>query len=174
MGHVEVLGLRSGLPAEPGEIGTLVVTPYFPYRECMPVLRYDTRDVVRELPAPPRCEQAGLPATSAILGKASQLIRIGSRDVVTPREIVEAVEDLPSRPWPARFHAEPDDDGQLRIDLPAGAATGLSSAELVDHFAERGLQARVRILADDRAQSLRSVRSDLRELTFAGRGRVGA
>lgn len=166
MGHVEVLGVHSGRPAEPGELGTLVVSPYFPYRECMPVLRYDTRDLVRPLPGPAGCEQAGIPATSAVLGKASQRIELDGGQVVTPRELVEAVEDLPSRPWPARFHAEPD-DGRLRLDLPAGAVAGLSGAALTDHFAERGLDARVRVLDDDQAPGLRRVRSDLRELTFA-------
>lgn len=173
MGHVEVLGLRSGVPATPGELGTLVVTPYFPYRECMPVMRYDTRDVVRQLPGPVDCEQAGLPATSAVLGKASQLITLTPDQVVTPRALVEAVEDLPSRPWPARFHAE-SDGGRLRIDLPAGAVTGLSSAGLSNHFADRGLDARVRVLDDQQARSLRQVRSDLRELTFAVPELVGA
>jgi phenylacetate-CoA ligase len=173
MGHVEVLGLRSGSPAAPGELGSLVVTPYFPYRECMPVLRYDTRDVVRALSGPARCEQAGIPATSAPLGKASQLIEVTPDRVVTPRELVEAVEDLPSRPWPARFHAELD-DGRLRLDLPSGAVTGLSSTALTEHFAERGLDARVRVLADDRAPSLRRLRSDLRELTFAAAQPGGA
>ncbi|WP_456786585.1 phenylacetate--CoA ligase family protein [Cellulomonas sp. P5_C5] len=173
MGHVEVLGLGSGAAATPGELGSLVVTPYFPYRECMPVLRYDTRDVVRQLPGPVDCEQAGIPATSAVLGKASQLIEVAPGRVVTPRELVEAVEDLPSRPWPARFHAEPE-DGRLRIDLPAGAVAGLSSAGLTDHFAERGLDARVRVLEDHRAPGLRRVRSDLRELSFAAPEPVGA
>jgi phenylacetate-CoA ligase len=173
MGHVEVLGLHTGTTAEPAEIGTLVVTPYFPYRECMPVLRYDTRDVVRQLPGPAECEQAGLPATSAVLGKASQLITLGHDHIATPRQLVEAVEDLPSKPWPARFHAEAD-GGRLRIDLPAGAVTGLTSAGLSDHFAEHGLDARVRVLADHQARSLRQVRSDLRELTFADADLVGA
>ncbi|GIG21708.1 hypothetical protein Cch01nite_24320 [Cellulomonas chitinilytica] len=173
MGHVEVLDLRSGDPAAPGELGTLVVSPYFPYRECMPVLRYDTRDVVRPLAGPATCEQAGIPGTSAVLGKASQLVEVAPGHVVTPRELVEAVEDLPSRPWPARFHAEPE-GGRVRIDLPAGAVDGMSSAGLTDHFAERGLDARVRVLDDHRAPSLRRVRSDLRELGFVAPEPVGA
>lgn len=173
MGHVEVLGLGSGATAAPGELGSLVVTPYFPYRECMPVLRYDTRDVVRQLPGPVDCEQAGIPATSAVLGKASQLIEVAPDHVVTPRELVEAVEDLPSRPWPARFRVVPE-NGRLRIDLPSGAVSGLSSAGLTDHFADRGLDARVRVLEDHRAPGLRRVRSDLRELSFAAAEPLGA
>ena len=97
MGHVEVLGLRSGATATPGELGTLVVTPYFPYRECMPVLRYDTRDVVRQLPGPVDCEQAGIPATSAVLGKASQLIAVTPGTASSPR----ASSSKPSRTCPA-------------------------------------------------------------------------
>jgi phenylacetate-coenzyme A ligase PaaK-like adenylate-forming protein len=60
MGFVEVIDTQTGLPAAPGELGTLVVTPYYPYRECMPLLRYDTRDLVRRLPDEPlSCELAG-------------------------------------------------------------------------------------------------------------------
>src|SRR5689334_23967469 len=80
MGLVEVVALDSGEPAGPGEIGTVVITPYYPYRECMPVLRYDTRDVVRRLPDEPLgCELAGTPGTSHILGKADQLLRVDGR-----------------------------------------------------------------------------------------------
>src|SRR5258707_660470 len=49
-GFVEVIDPQTELPATPGELGTLVMTPYYPYRECMPLLRYDTRDLVRRLP----------------------------------------------------------------------------------------------------------------------------
>ncbi|MDN5803338.1 MAG: hypothetical protein L0H26_01930, partial [Microlunatus sp.] len=84
-GHVEVLDLHTGRPAHAGDLGTLVVTPYFPYRECMPVFRYDTRDVVRVPHGTGECEQAGLPGTSQILGKAEQLIHLASGVVVTPR-----------------------------------------------------------------------------------------
>ena len=49
VGYVEVLDVETAQPATPGKIGTAVVTPYYPYRECMPVFRYDTRDLVRRL-----------------------------------------------------------------------------------------------------------------------------
>ena len=43
----------------------------------MPVFRYDTRDVVRVLPDTPlTCEISGLPATSKVLGKADQILRL--------------------------------------------------------------------------------------------------
>ena len=87
-GFVEVVDVETGRPVGPGQLGTVVVTPYFPYRECMPVFRYDTRHVVRRLPdAPLTCDVAGIPATSRILGKADHLLRIGddvARLTVTP------------------------------------------------------------------------------------------
>src|SRR5262249_46742536 len=50
MGLVEYLDVQTGQPARPGALATVVATPFFPYRDCMPVFRYDTRDVVRCLP----------------------------------------------------------------------------------------------------------------------------
>ena len=98
-GLVEVLDLVSGEPVAPGALGTLVITPYFPYRDCMPVLRYDTRDVVRCLPDEPlTCELAGTPGTSQILGKDGSLIRLGPSEVITPRQLIDAIESLPTRP----------------------------------------------------------------------------
>jgi len=59
LGHTELADLDTGEPAAPGALGTLVITPYFPYRDCTPVFRYDTRDVARRLPDTPlRCEQS--------------------------------------------------------------------------------------------------------------------
>jgi len=74
MGYVEVADPATGLGVAPGEPGSVTITPYFPYRECMPLLRYETRDMVRRLAEDDlTCELAGMPATSAILGKAGHL-----------------------------------------------------------------------------------------------------
>jgi phenylacetate-CoA ligase len=168
MGFVEVLDLRTGALAGPGEPGTVVITPYYPYRECMPVFRYDTRDVVYRLPdAPLTCEVAGVPATSAIVGKAGQLLRLGDV-LVTPRALAEAVESLPGQPLPARFRAEVI-DGRLQVTLPVGAVSGLSGPDVLNHFASHGLDVGLAIVADDQARWLRPLRSDLHETTFVGR-----
>ncbi len=167
-GLVEVLDLETGAPAGPGEPGTVVITPYYPYRECMPVFRYDTRDVVYRLPEGDlTCEVAGLPATSAIIGKADHLLRLGD-ELVTPRALAEAVEALPSEPWPARFRAEVV-DGRLELTLPLAAVNGLSEPELLNHFASHGLDVRIATVPDDQARYLRPLRSDLHETTFVGR-----
>ena len=88
IGLTERLDLRTGEPAAAGALATLVITPYFPYRDCAPVFRFDTRDVVRCLPdGPLGCELAGIPATSQILGKADHLLHLSNGDVVTPRQL---------------------------------------------------------------------------------------
>ena len=170
LGLTELVDLDTGegaVPAAPGALGTLVVTPYFPYRDCMPVFRYDTRDIARCLPdAPLRCELAGIPATSQILGKADQLLRLADGEVVTPRQLIEAIEALPAEPWPARYRATAC-DGRIRLTLPASAIAGYSEAEAVRHFAAAGLDIDLDIVGDDQAASLRRTRSDLHETTFA-------
>lgn len=167
MGHVEVLDLVTGSPARPGALGTVVITPYHPYRECMPVFRYDTRDVVATLTDETlSCELAGLPGTSRIVGKPEQVLTVGSGRAVTPRDLVEAVESLPTRPWPARYGAA-SVGGQLVLTLPVSAVAGLAVDDLSDHFAGLGVEPVVRVVDDAEAGRLRPVRSDLHELTFA-------
>jgi len=169
MGLVEYLDLETGEPAEPGALCTVVITPYFPYRDCMPVFRYDTRDVVRRLPADAlTCEVAGLPGTGPIEGKADQLLRLGPADIITPRQFVEAVEALPTRPWPARFRATVE-EGRVRLELPRSAVAGLGEAAAVRHFADRGLDVDLTLVDDSEATALRSLRSDLHETTFSVR-----
>ena len=163
MGLVEVVALDGSGPAGPGELGTLVVTPYFPYRDCMPVLRYDTRDVVRTLVEPPDCELAAIPATSAILGKAGGLYRTGA-GVVTPRELVEALEALPTGPYPARFRGTVV-DGRLHLSVPARALDGLDAAAARQHLADRGLDVELHPVDTD-GRELRTVRADLLETSF--------
>jgi phenylacetate-coenzyme A ligase PaaK-like adenylate-forming protein len=175
MGLVEYLDLETGEPAEPGALATVVITPFFPYRDCMPVFRYDTRDVVRCLPAERlTCEVAAMPGASQIVGKADQLLRLGPTDIVTPRQLVEAVEALPSQPWPARYRATVH-DGRIRLTLPVSATADLGETEAVRHFADHGLDVDLAFVGDAEAPSLRPLRCDLHETTFAGgRALIGA
>jgi phenylacetate-CoA ligase len=167
LGLTELLDLETGQPAEPGALGTLVITPYFPYRDCMPVFRYDTRDVVRVLDEDPACELAGVPATSQILGKADHLLTLPSGAVITPRQLVEAIEALPTSPWPARYRAAVIDD-RLQLTLPTAAVSGYGQAAARRHFAAAfGVEVSLVIAGDDQAAALRRTRSDLHETTFA-------
>jgi phenylacetate-CoA ligase len=177
VGLTEMLDLETGETATAGSLATLVITPFFPYRDCMPVFRYDTGDVVRCLPERTMdCELASIPATSQILGKSDHLLRLGGAAVVTPRELVDAIEALPSAPWPARYQATAS-DGRIQLTLPAGALSGCSEAEAGRHFAAAlgGRDVDLRFVGDEQATSLRHTRSDLHETTFAGpRALVGA
>jgi phenylacetate-CoA ligase len=170
IGYVEVLDLDSGEPVAPGEVGTVAITPYYPYRECMPVFRYDTRDVVRRLPEESlSCDLAGTPATSRILGKAEALLRWDGR-IVTTRDIVEVLEALPSAPWPARFGAEVAGD-RLQLTLADQVLDGLAAGDAERRFAAAGLDVRVSngVTGEAAARALRPLRADLIETTFAGR-----
>lgn len=159
-GHVEYLDLHTGEPATPGALATVVITPYFPYRDCMPVFRYDTRDVIRPLDHDKlTCEVAGLPGCSPVLGKADQLIHLGPGRIITPRQIVEALKSLPNSPWP----------GRLRLALPESTLTGLSSAQVIGHLAEHGLAVELDLVPDREAKALRPLRCDLQETTFTTR-----
>jgi acyl-CoA synthetase (AMP-forming)/AMP-acid ligase II len=165
MGLVEVVDVDTGATVEPGELGTVVITPYFPFRECMPVLRYDTRDVVRRLPSDElNCELAGTPGTSRILGKADQLLRIGGRSI-TPRDLLEVFEGLPSEPWPGRYRAHVEGNSVV-FSVPR--AVDGEAALLEARFREAGIAAEVRLGAGDPdGRELRTLRADLLETTFA-------
>lgn len=164
MGYAEVLDLDTGEPAEVGALGTLTVTPYFPYRECMPVLRYDTRDVVRVLPEELDCELSAVPAVSQILGKESRLLRTAG-GIVTQRDVVDALDGLPGVEWPVRHRVRVAEDGRLHLTV---SARGPSPSDVVKAFADRDLDVTAEIveLDEDEARLFCPLRCDLREETF--------
>ncbi|WP_330328808.1 AMP-binding protein [Streptomyces sp. NBC_00536] len=164
MGYAEVLDLETGEPAGPGRLGELTVTPYFPYRECMPVLRYNTGDVVRTLEEEPDCELAVVPAVSYILGKAGLLYRTGD-GVVTPRDIVEALDGTPGLPFPLRHRASVGENGRLQVEV---AAKEVTADEVTGRLRERDIDADVTVLplSDEEAAQRFPLRCDLTEHTF--------
>jgi phenylacetate-coenzyme A ligase PaaK-like adenylate-forming protein len=167
MAYAEVIDLAGDAPAGPGELGTLVVTPYYPYRECMPVFRYDTRDLVHRLPDESlTCELAAVPAVSRVLGKATGLLPTDAGPV-TPRDLVEVLEALPGAPWPARFDATAV-DGRIRLTVPASHTGVADAAEIEARFAADGIESTVDVvdLEPVEATALRRLRCDLVEQTF--------
>lgn len=101
-GLLEILDPDTGATAAPGEIGTMVATPFPPFRETTLVLRYDTQDLVRALPESLTCRLQGLPGTSELLGKASLAVRHDG-GWTFPRDVLEALEAADAVPLPARF-----------------------------------------------------------------------
>lgn len=100
-GLVEVQQMENTGPAQVGEAGTLVVTPFPPYRETTLLLRYDTQDVVQVLPSTLSCSLRHLPATSNFLGKRGFAVQ-HEQGWTFPREVLEALEAVEELPLPAR------------------------------------------------------------------------
>jgi phenylacetate-coenzyme A ligase PaaK-like adenylate-forming protein len=97
-----VIDPETARPAAVGEPGTIVATPFAPYRETTMLLRYDTEDVVRPLAAPLTCSLRNLPAaTSDLLGKVRLSVRHGA-GWTFPQDVLEALETVDAVPLPAR------------------------------------------------------------------------
>ena len=97
-GLLEIIDPDSGEPAAPGQIGTIVGTPFPPFRETTMLLRYDTEDLVRALEPLP-----GTQRSSQVLGKKRLAIRHDDGSWTTPRAVLEALEWIEAVPLPARF-----------------------------------------------------------------------
>lgn len=109
-GLVEVLRPGDFTSAAPGEVGMLVITPFFPYRETTLLLRLATGDMVRVLDTQPTsCEHVGLPATSRILGRATPTSRAGQE--LFQRDVLDLLEGERALPLPVRYAVRPGDDG---------------------------------------------------------------
>jgi phenylacetate-coenzyme A ligase PaaK-like adenylate-forming protein len=166
-GLVEVYNGETAAPARPGEAGTIVATPFFPYRETTLVLRYNTEDVVRRLPELPNCTLRHLPATSPLLGKLA-LSAHHEQGWTYPRQVAEALEALEEVPLPARygFWAVP---GGVAVEVVVRQATLQARRRLETSLQERGVPLQELHLQEDRRQLQHPIplRGDLREHTFS-------
>ncbi|KAA2262673.1 phenylacetate--CoA ligase family protein [Solihabitans fulvus] len=130
LGLVEVLDPTTWEPTAPGQVGMLVITPFAPYRETMPLLRLATGDMVRTLDEPAGCEMAGLPATSRLLGRGD--------GPVFQRDVLELLEGEPMVPLPCRYaidgetlHVYAEERARGRLEAGA-AALGIEKVVLYD------------------------------------------
>jgi phenylacetate-CoA ligase len=139
-GLVEVLDPSSAAPTEPGQVGMLVVTPWFPYRDTTLVLRLATGDLVRRLDHEPSCELARLPATSRLLGRAAWPPARDGRPLFQ-RDLLDLLEAEPAVPLPARYAVEPAGDG-FDLHLLVASDDAALRSRLEDRAAERSLPLR--------------------------------
>jgi phenylacetate-CoA ligase len=168
-GVVEVRALDGAGAAAPGEPGTVVATPLPPYREATLLLRYDTEDVVRALPAPPACALADQPATTKLQGKRELAVR-HAEGWTFARDVAEALEAVEAVPLPARYGFGPAPGGVAVEVVAAGDARARRAIE-------RSLEAhgvpvrslRVVAAAHELARPVR-LRCDLREQSLVGAG----
>lgn len=173
-GLMEVVDLETKTPARPGALGTLVLTPFPPFRETTILLRYDTEDVVRAIDGPLTCELRHLPATSHLLGKRRLAVQ-HDHGWTFPRDILEAVEAVDEIPLPGRcgFWAV---DGGVAVEVVAPQATATMRRRLEAELEARGvpLQALRLTSGRDELQRPLPLRGDLRELCFDDLSRPSA
>jgi phenylacetate-CoA ligase len=168
-GLVEVRSLDGRHRAEPGEPGTLLVTPFAPYRATTVVLRYDTADVVRVPAEQPTCELSTIPATSNVLGKLARSIP-HSDGWTFPRDVAEALEALDEVPLPARFGMRADRGG-VAVEVVA-REDDTSTRRRIATALERRVPLRgLRVVTDPAAlEDPVLLRTDLREHSFSDFG----
>jgi phenylacetate-coenzyme A ligase PaaK-like adenylate-forming protein len=170
---VEVLDLETRTPALPGAAGTIVATPFPPYRDASVVLRYDTEDVVRPLAGPLTCSLRHLPATSDILGKRRLSVR-HDEGWTFPRDVLEALEAVEAVPLPARygFWAVP---GGVAVEVVSATDTPAVRRALEEALGARGVPVRdLRLVADPgQLPYPRPLRRDLRESSFPAPAMAG-
>jgi phenylacetate-coenzyme A ligase PaaK-like adenylate-forming protein len=166
-GLAEILDLDSHKPVAPGEVGMLVGTPFFPFRDTTLVLRYATGDVVRCLEASElQCELVALPAASQVLGKASFSVqtRMGR---FFARDFQEVLDGERAVRLPCLYSVEASDEElQLHLFAP-GPAHGLESA-IVGSANDRGIPLTRVHLYQELKEMPRPlpVRADLHEATL--------
>ena len=167
MGLIEVVSLDRREPAVDGEAGTIVATPFPPFRESTILLRYDTEDVVRAISAPMSCELRNSPATSSPLGKQRLSIRHDAGWTFL-RDVVEALESIDDVPTPARYGlwAVP---GGVALEVLVRSVTAAARRGVEEALHERGVPVRSLRLVSDFAELDHPVplRSDMRERSLA-------
>lgn len=147
-------------------LGTLVATPFPPYRDTTLVLRFDTGDVVQSINGPLTCEYKHLPATSNILGKRRLCVE-HEQGVTVPRDIIEALEDLDAVPLPARFGCSAAPGG-VAVEVVTREQGGAVRSRVATALEARGVPLRELSLVEDGSELTHPYpwRCDLRETSF--------
>jgi phenylacetate-coenzyme A ligase PaaK-like adenylate-forming protein len=169
-GLLELVDPTTARPALPGEPGTIVVTPFPPYRETTILLRYDTEDMAQVVTPPLTCELRNLGATSDLLGKRRLSVRHDT-GWTFPRDVLEALECVEDVPLPARcgFWAVP---GGVAVEVVTRAGDGAVLRRVIgDQLESRQVPVRQLYLREHRDELQRPLplRCDLRETSFGGK-----
>lgn len=149
-GLIEVVDVDTHLPVGSDGIGTLVVTPFPPFRETTLLLRYDTQDLVRAIAEPLTCELRWLPAVSRVLGKRSLSVR-HPHGWTFPRDVQEVLEALEDIPMPARFGMWPKGDG-VAVEVLARSDCSATYSRVGDALEQQGVPLRELHLVTQRGE----------------------
>jgi hypothetical protein len=165
-GLLELESLERDGPPAPGEPGTIVATPFGPYRETTLLLRYDTQDVAYALHESPGCELAHLPGITRPVGRLPLSVKHDG-GWTFQRQVLEAVERFGEVPLPTRFGFW-GEAGGVAVELCTRADTPSLKDAIATALEEQGVPLRELRLVDDPALVQRPlpVRADLREVSF--------
>ncbi|WP_323100304.1 phenylacetate--CoA ligase family protein [Intrasporangium sp. YIM S08009] len=121
-GLVEVVDPATGAPVAPGQWGSLVMTPFPPFRETTLVLRYVTGDIARRLDGSQlTCEMAGIPATSRLAGRDAEAA--GRR--LLQRDLLDLLHADTRLPLPTQYGLVPTGDG-VEVHVVGPVSDGLA------------------------------------------------
>lgn len=165
-GLLEVSHIETAAPAQPGEMGTIVATPFPPYRETTIVLRYNTEDVVQALFTPLTCRLRHLPATSKLFGKLNLSVQ-HEQGWTFPRQVAEALEAIEDVPLPARYGFQAVKGG-VAVEVVTQTTTPHVRCKIGASLEEQGIPLRALHLVEERhcLQHPMPLRGDLREQMF--------
>jgi phenylacetate-coenzyme A ligase PaaK-like adenylate-forming protein len=165
-GLLELLDPASGTPAQPGQAGNLVLTPFPPFRQTTLLLRYDTQDTAQAVSGPLTCSLRHLPATSNLLGKRRLSVQ-HEGGWTYPRQVMEALEAVEAVPLPARFGFWAVHGG-VAVEAVVRHNTASVRHQLEHSLAEWGVPVQELHLLTDRTQLRQPypLRGDLREGMF--------
>lgn len=165
-GLLEVLHPDTRDPACPGQIGTIVATPFAPYREASVVLRYDTEDLVERADGPLACSLKHWPATTDLLGKRRLSVHC-PEGWIHLRQIHEALESVEETPLPARcgFWAVPNG---VDVEIVVREANSVTRNKIMQSLVEHKVPVQGLHLVQnaDPLQHPLPLRCDLRETSF--------
>jgi phenylacetate-CoA ligase len=166
-GLVEVVNVETGEPVQPGQVGTLVLTPFAPHRESMVILRYDTGDLVQALAGPCTCSLRHQPAVGPILGKRKYAVRHAA-GWTYPRQVLEAVESIVELPLPARCGSRAHAGG-VAVEVAVPQPSDAIHHQLEEQLHAHGVPLSYLTLVSDPALLSQPLlwRGDLHEGSFA-------
>ena len=168
-GLLEVIDPDTSKPASRGQMGTIVATPFAPYREASVVLRYDTEDVVGVIAGSLTCNLKHWPATTDLHGKLRLSVRAND-GWIHPRQVREALEGVEEVPLPARcgFWAVP---GGVGVEVLVREANAVLYHKISQCLEEQSVPVQELRLVEDASQLQHPLplRCDLREALFDSR-----
>ena len=167
-GLIELINPDNGRPARPGEVGSLVLTPFLPFRESAVLLRYDTGGLARAPIESCTCSLSHLPATGPLLGKRQFCIRTES-GWFGPRDILEVLEPNCSVPLPVRCGLWAVEDG-LGVEVAVRETAASLRQKVIEQLQTAGIPVKIVQLVTDPVRLKQPLpwRGDLHEYSFSG------